>query len=49
MKKWSNPEMKELNLANTEGICIGGTIPDGKKATIDGEEVKLTSDHGPNC
>lgn len=35
MKKWSNPEMMELNLSDTEGFARNGDKEDGYWNSID--------------
>lgn len=46
MKKWNNPEIKELNITNTEGTYLNGYNADGEyfQSKVDGSEVPLTSD-----
>ncbi|MHB8128938.1 MAG: hypothetical protein ACYDEX_08065 [Mobilitalea sp.] len=36
MKEWNKPEMKELNVSNTEGFARSGDTVDGHWESLDG-------------
>lgn len=47
MKKWNYPEIKELNITNTEGTYLNGVTADGGfyvSKVEGGGRVPLTSD-----
>ena len=46
MREWNKPEMKELNLSNTEGFAFNGTVVDGHWESKDGS-VRFDTYSGP--